>query len=122
MNTRSLLFLAIPLFLTFNLLGQKSGKNDIDLGILTQGEFYIFDGTRQFYLFGDYRRSYRNFFAQCRVTYTSKSYGGRIGEYLGIDTNSVTYLWLEAGREDISTLFTWALLLGSTSKNQFLNH
>ncbi len=93
------LSLALLLFFTICLFGQKSGKNDITFGVLTQGEFYIFNGTRQYYLFGDYSRSYKNFFARCRVSYFTKSYGGTMGDILGSDTSSVTYLWLEAGNE-----------------------
>lgn len=89
----------LPLLLLLfaaSLFGQKSGTNDISLGVLTQGDFYIFSGTRQYYLFGDYRRSYKNFFARCRVSYFTSSYGGTIDGNLGSDTSAVTYLWLEA--------------------------
>lgn len=89
----------LPLFLLFlsaNLFGQKSGKNDITFGVLTQGEFYLFKGTRQYYLFGDYCRSHKNFFTRFRGSYYTQSFGGTINSNLGDDTSAVTYLWLEA--------------------------
>jgi len=95
---RKISLLLLLILFAISLFGQKSGKNDISLGVLTQGDFYIFNGTRQYYLFGDYRRSYKNFFARVRVSYFTQSYGGTIDGNLGNDTSRVTYLWLEANR------------------------
>jgi len=93
------LFLILALLFAFSLFGQKSGKNDISFGVLTQGEFYLFSGTKQYYVFGEYRRSYKNLFARFRVSYFNKSYGGTMSYMLGTDTTVSTFLWLEADHE-----------------------
>ena len=92
----------LPLLLIFiatSLFSQKSGKNDITFGVLTQGDFYLFHGARQYYLFGEYRRSYKNFFSRFRVSYFTHSFGGAISYNTGRDSTA-TYLWLEAGNEN----------------------
>jgi|GEM_PF-4630984 len=91
------LILSFFIFLSTSVFCQKSGKNDISFGVLSQGEFYFFTGLKQFYLFGDYRYSHKNFFTRLRVSYFNNPYGSTVDDFVGsYGTEPVTYLWLEA--------------------------
>lgn len=95
-KTFTLLFLVLSL----PVFSQRSGNNDIDFGFLTQGGFYLFTGARNYNLFADYRRSYKNYFARFRVSYHNRTLGSNIYNNMEDDTSKLAYLWLEAGHLD----------------------
>lgn len=94
---KNILVLLLLIYCTPCAFCQKSGKNDISFGVLTQGDFYLFSGARNYHLYADYRRSYKQWFTRFRVSYHSSTVGSTVFSS-DADTSKITYLWIEANK------------------------
>lgn len=95
----------VQFFILFLISGsvfaQRPAVNEIALGFQTNGDFYIFSGNRNFNVFADYRRCYRNIFSRARIAFHSYDYGG-LTVYQDLEFRSQPYVftWVEAGKLD----------------------